>query len=322
MRRIAAVDVGSNTVHVLVVEVGDDGHVEDVSRYLDIPELGARVERDGVLGEEGRAHALAALDGVLGQARGDGYELLLASATAAVRNASDGAELIREASERIGVPMRLLSGRREAELSFLGVTLRNAIDGPWLMGDLGGGSTELVVAEGAEMREWASLPIGSGAFAARLLSDPPTGEERVRLRRLVAERLEAAPVHEVERLVVTGGTASSLPLILNPETPPSQLTVADLHEARRRLDMGTAMDVEERTGVSAKRVRALRAGVDIFAEILSLYGLEELRVSREGLRHGMVVAYLRQGDGWWRDSPAPRPEPPASIGSEPEHGPG
>lgn len=309
MRRIAAVDVGSNTVHVLVVEVGDDGRVDDVARHLEIPELGARVDRDGALGEEGRAHALAALDAVLGQAREDGYELLLASATAAVRNASDGADLIREASERIGVPMRLVSGRREAELSFLGVTLRNAVDGPWLMGDLGGGSTELVVAEGTEMREWTSLPVGSGAFAARLLSDPPVGDERVRLRQLVAERLEEAPVHEVQRLVVTGGTASTLPQVLNAEAPPNRLTVADLHQARHRLDSGTASEVEARSGISAKRVRALRAGVDIFTELLALYGLDELRVSREGLRHGMVVAYLRQGDDWWRDSDATSPGP-------------
>jgi exopolyphosphatase/guanosine-5'-triphosphate,3'-diphosphate pyrophosphatase len=302
VRRIAAVDIGSNTVHVLVVEVGDEGNVDDVARYAEIPELGARVDRDGLLGEEGRAQALAALDSVLEQARQHGYELLLASATAAVRNATDGAELLREASDRIGVPMRLISGRREAELSFLGVTLRNAVDGPWLMADLGGGSTELVVAEADDMREWTSLRIGSGAFAARLLSDPPQGDERVRLRQLVAERLDQAPAHEVERLVVTGGTASTLPQILNPEAPPARLTVADLHEARRRLDTGTAAEVEERSGISAKRVKALRAGVDIFAEILSLYGLDELRVSREGLRHGMVVGYLSQGDDWWRDS--------------------
>jgi exopolyphosphatase / guanosine-5'-triphosphate,3'-diphosphate pyrophosphatase len=305
VRRIAAVDIGSNTVHVLVVEVGDDGHVEDVARYNEIPELGARVDRDGVLGEEGRAQALEALDRVLELARQDGYELLLASATAAVRNAADGGDLIRQASERIGVPMRIVSGRREAELSFLGVTLRNAVEGPWLMADLGGGSTELVVAQGAEMVEWTSLPIGSGSFAARLLSDPPHGDERVRLRQLVVERLEDAPVHEVERFVVTGGTGSTLPLVLGRQPAGARLSVQDLYEARRRLDTGTAIEVEERTEITAKRVKALRAGVDIFAEILSLYGLDELRVSREGLRHGMVVAYLRQGEDWWRDSGGP-----------------
>jgi exopolyphosphatase/guanosine-5'-triphosphate,3'-diphosphate pyrophosphatase len=306
-RRIAAVDIGSNTVHVLVVEVGEDGSIEDVARYLEIPELGARVDRDGVLGEEGRRLAIEALDSVLDQARADGYQELLASATAAVRHAADGAELIGEASARIGVPMRLLSGRREAQLSFLGVTLRNAIPGPWLMVDLGGGSTELVVAAGGEMEEWTSLPIGSGSLASRLLSDPPTGDERDRLRRAVAERLEEAPRRRVERVVVTGGTATNLPLILSPDDPPTRLTLRQLEEARLRLDGGPAAEVEGRSGVSAKRVKALRGGVDIMGEILSRYGLGELHLSREGLRHGMVVACLQQGDGWWRDDEATAP---------------
>lgn len=300
-RRLAAVDIGSNTVHVLVADRADSG-LRDVAFYVEMPELATRLHRLGELGPEGRALALEALDTVLGKARAHGYEQLVAGATAAVRQAPDGPDLLREASARIGVPVSLITERREAQLSFLGVASRHASEGEWVMADVGGGSTEVVAARALAAHAWASLPVGSGGFAARFLSDPPTGSERAALRGAAASVLEEAPRSRCHALVVTGGTASYLPLAVTPDRPPAHLARPDLAAATGRLDAGPAAEVARGLGLPEARVRALRAGVEILSCLLDVYRQDELQVSHEGLRHGMLIAYLAEGDGWPRES--------------------
>ncbi len=142
--RLAAVDIGSNTVHVLVADVVR-GRLEEVAHYVEMPELGVRVARTGEIGPGARP-ALRALRSVVARARTHGFDLLIAGATEAVRQAKDGAEFARMAGEAIGVPVHVISAKREAELSFQGVASRHAVRREWAMVDLGGGSTEVVVA--------------------------------------------------------------------------------------------------------------------------------------------------------------------------------
>src|SRR5437773_4470747 len=129
--RLAALDIGSNTVHVLVADVVR-GKLEDVAHYVEMPELGPRVARTGSIGSRAVV-ALRAARKVLAQARADGYDELIAAATQAVRQARDGRAFVRQAEEVLGVPVRILSARREAELSFLGAASRHAApgSGPW-----------------------------------------------------------------------------------------------------------------------------------------------------------------------------------------------
>jgi len=293
------VDIGSNTVHALVVDA-DGGVLTDVAHHVEMPELGAEVERTGRIGHHRRRRALQALRRVIKAAAGHGYEHLVAGATQAVRAAADGQKLLAEASAQLGVPVRLISAEREAQLSFRGVASRHAARRDWLMTDLGGGSTEVVAAEGERILSWVSLPIGSGSAAARWLSDPPRDGERKALRKAAIPVLRRAPESDAERLVVTGGTASNLPLVLSPLSPPQLLTTQALLTAEERLDAGPARELAERTGLPEVRVRALRGGVEILLLLLDYYGLHSLHVSHEGLRHGMILAWLETGEDWWR----------------------
>ena len=297
--RLAAVDVGSNTVHVLVTDVVR-GRLEDVAHYVEMPELGPQVAKSGAIGSRATI-ALRALRKVIGQARTHGFEMLLAGATQAVRQATDGAAFVRQASAVIGVPVRIVSQRREAQLSFLGAASRHAVRREWALVDLGGGSTEIVIARDHRMLRSAALPLGSGVLAATYLSDPPRPEERARLRRAALRELAQAPDGEFERLVVTGGTAANLPLVLARRNPPAVLTTADLLTCEARLDGHRARHLAGRYGLPANRIRALRAGVEVLLLLLDWYGLALLHVSHEGLRHGMVLAYLEKGENWWRD---------------------
>jgi exopolyphosphatase/pppGpp-phosphohydrolase len=296
--RLAAVDIGSNTVHVLVADVVKN-KLEDVAHYVEMPELGARVARTGAIGSRGRI-AIRSLRAVIAQARKHGYDTLIAAATEAVRQASDGEAFARQAGEAIGVPVRIISAQREAELSFLGVASRHAARREWVMVDLGGASTEVVIARGPQMLRSATLPIGSGVLASAYLSDPPRPDERARMRRAALRELAHAPDGDVERLVATGGTASNLPFVLTRRNPPIVLTTADLLACESRLDGARAAQVAVKVGLPPNRVKAMRAGVEALLLFLDWYGLALLHISHQGLRHGMLIAHLERGGDWWR----------------------
>ena len=296
--RLAAVDIGSNTVHALVADVVR-GRLVEVAHYVEMPELGSQVARTGAIGTRSRP-AIRALRSVVARARAHGYELLIAGATEAVRQASDRQEFVREAGTAIGAEVHIISPTREAELSFQGVASNHAARREWLMVDLGGASTEVVVGNGRKMVRSATLAIGSGVLANAYLSDPPRPEERARLRRAALRELAHAPDADVERLVATGGTASNLPQVLSRRNPPSVLKTADLLTCESRLDATRASEVAAKVVLPAKRVKAMRAGVEALLLLLDWYGLAVLHISHEGLRHGMLLAYLDHADDWWR----------------------
>ena len=100
--------------------------------------------------------------------------------------------------------------------------------------------------------------------------------------------------------MATGGTASNLPTVLAKRNPPSVLTTADLLQCEKRLDEGRAQAVAAGVGLPVSRVKALRGGVEELLLFLDWYGLALLHVSHEGLRHGMLLAYLERGGDWWR----------------------
>jgi exopolyphosphatase/guanosine-5'-triphosphate,3'-diphosphate pyrophosphatase len=297
-RRLAAVDIGSNTVHALVADVDDEGGLHEVGHYLEMPELGARIDRTGRIGPVGTAVVLEALDSVISQARGPGYEYLVAGATGAVREAPDGPELLSMAASLLGAPVHLISEEREAQLSFLGVASAHRVPGEWVMADLGGASTEVVDARDDRIVRWASLPVGSGALALRYLSDPPVPGERQALREEARSALAEAPPSTSSRLVVTGGTAGNLPLVLSEDDPPTRLGTDELARAQAILDSAPIADLAEDHDVSPSRLRALRGGVELLRLLLQHYDATLFEVSYQGLRHGMILAYVAHGDAW------------------------
>lgn len=120
------------------------------------------------------------------------------------------------------------------------------------------------------------------------------------MRRAALRELAQAPDADVERLVATGGTASNLPQVLAKRNPPTVLTTADLLTCESRLDAREAAEVSAKVLLPANRVKAMRAGVEVLLLLLDWYGLAVLHVSHQGLRHGMLQAYLDHGDDWWK----------------------
>src|SRR5258708_9131806 len=179
--RLAAVDIGINTVHGRVADVVRN-KLADVGHYVEMAELGPRVARTGAIGTKGRI-AIRALRSVIAQARKHGYDTLIAAATEAVRQASDGEAFAKQAGEAIGVPVHIISRRREAELSFLDVASRHAARRESRKVDPSGASTQGVIARGHDLLRSVALPIGSGVLASTYLSDPPSPDDRARMRK-------------------------------------------------------------------------------------------------------------------------------------------
>ena len=101
-------------------------------------------------------------------------------------------------------------------------------------------------------------------------------------------------------MVATGGTAANLPLVLTHRNPPPVLTTADLLTCEGRLDRARAAAVAQVVKLPPSRIKAMRAGVEALLLLLDWYGLAVLQISHQGLRQGMLLAYLERGNDWWR----------------------
>ncbi|GGL35226.1 exopolyphosphatase [Phycicoccus endophyticus] len=208
-QRVGAVDCGTNSIRLLVADVGSDGRLTDVVRRMEVVRLGQGIDRTGVIAPEAMERTLAAAREYAALCREHGVETARFVATSAsrdARNADDFVAGVREAFGELDVAPEVVPGDVEARLSFAGATgdlPAAGVEGPYLVVDLGGGSTELV--RGTERVEAArSVDVGCVRITERHLEhDPPTQEEIVAARADVARALEQA-----EEVVHLGGLSA------------------------------------------------------------------------------------------------------------------
>ena len=289
--------MGSNSTRLIVADV-DGTDLNEVERLLEITRLGDRVDADGRLSDAAMERVHAVLDRYAARARELGTEHVLATATSAVRDASNGAEFLAGVGRRHGFETRLLAGQEEAELTYRGVTSRLAAVPGTLVCDIGGGSTELVLGGPDGVIDATSLDIGCVRMSERCLhSDPPTAGEVASLRdaasRLMPERL----TRRAAKLVGVAGTVTTLAAIdldLEREVPElvdgHALTRATIEALLKRL---AALPLTERRavrGLMPERAPTIVAGTAIAAEVLRAAGADELVVSERDILHGAALA--------------------------------
>jgi len=194
--RVAAIDCGTNSLRLLVADVGDDGRLTDVVRRMEIVRLGQGIDRTGVIAPEAMARTLTVTREYAEQCRALGVDRVRFVATSASRDARNAGEFVagvREAFGDFDVAPEVVAGDTEARFSFSGATgdLRAVgMPGPYLVVDLGGGSTELVRGT-SDVEAARSVDIGSVRMTERHLhSDPPTPGEAAAARRDVAAALD------------------------------------------------------------------------------------------------------------------------------------
>jgi exopolyphosphatase / guanosine-5'-triphosphate,3'-diphosphate pyrophosphatase len=218
--RVAAVDCGTNALKLLVADLDPSaGTQHDLVRELHVTRLGQGVDRTGVLAPAALARTLAVLDGYAATARRLGVERVRCCATSAARDARNGAELAAGVRDRLGVTVEVLTGPQEAALSYAGVVRGLQQVGhqvglpradPVLVVDIGGGSTELVLGEGARVLAAASADVGAVRLTERYLADdPPTAAQRDAAAAAADVALTALAVRpaDARTLVGVSGTA-------------------------------------------------------------------------------------------------------------------
>ncbi len=176
MSRTAAIDVGTNSVRLYVADVARDG-VNPVERDLIITRLGEGVDASRVLGEEPLRRTVAAIASYHGRALASGAKHVRIAATSAVRDAANREAFLAAVRDATGVTPEVLTGEQEARTSFLGATSELEAGGPFLVLDVGGGSTEFVVGD-RTVEAWTSVDIGSVRLTERhVRTDPPSPSE-------------------------------------------------------------------------------------------------------------------------------------------------
>ena len=301
MSRLGAVDVGTNSVLLLVAERGGDGVVRAVREEAEITRLGRGVDRTGLLSPEGMEATLEVLARYAALARGDGARALVVTATSAARDARNGAEFLARAAERTGAAVEILSGAEEARLTYLAVARDFASEGGaagLLAIDVGGGSTEFVHGRGTEVLFRASLDIGSVRLTERCVhTDPPSAGDQEAVRRAVGEALTRLPSFPREvRVVGVAGTVTSLFALAHGIEPYDAarvhggwISLEEVERVRARLCAVPLAVRRTFPGLQPKRADVLPAGALLFETALRHLGAAGARVSDRGVRWGVLL---------------------------------
>jgi exopolyphosphatase/guanosine-5'-triphosphate,3'-diphosphate pyrophosphatase len=312
MSRVAAIDCGTNSIRLLVADVTEAYgglDLRDLHREMRIVRLGQGVDATGEFAPEALQRTRDALLHYATAIRRKGAERVRMVATSAARDAGNRDEFFGMVREILGVDAEIITGEEEARLSFVGaVGDLDPEDGPFLVTDIGGGSTELVVGslvDGAATVDAAySADIGSVRITERCLpGDPPTSEEVARAREVTAGILDAAfaavPVEGVRTWVGVAGTTTTLSAVALrlPEYDPSEvhlsrLSLDDVHRVSAEL---LAMSRTERGmhgAIHPGRIDVIGGGaliVDVLArELAERAGVHEMVVSEHDILDGIA----------------------------------
>ena len=298
--RIAALDVGSNSFHLIVADVETGGRIHVLDRAKEMVRLGDSTLHKGVIAPEVFRRGLDALRALRRIADRHKVDALVAVATSAVREAQNGGEFVRAARDESGIDIRVIRGDEEARLIYLGA--RGSLDlgkRRVALFDLGGGSLEIVLADAQELYFSSSLKLGVIRLAESCpCADPPTARERAHLNERVRTVLD--PVISRVRamgfddVAFTSGTASALGGLLRSEGSSGKSTIAlgDLAALEQKLGMMTVAARAKLPGLDARRADTIYAGAVVFRTALELAGAEEATLCETALREGIIADYV------------------------------
>ncbi len=300
--RLAAIDIGSNSIHMIVVAREPGGGYRVLDREREMVRLGKSALGGGKLSERAMRDGVLALNKMSTLARLKGAERTVAVATSAVREASNGEEFLARVRAQTGLEARRLTGEEEGRLIYLAV--REAVDlGPEtaVIVDVGGGSTEWITARAGRLGRVVSLQLGSLRCAGWMEEDPPGKAELAKLRRRVRKAL--APIHPAKaaRVVATSGTAvccaDLVDLLAGADWKSSS---GVLREVRTR-DLGRLCDhlarlkrkqIATLPPVGGPRSDSILAGAVLLHELMLHAGVDRFQVSDRALREGVVLDAL------------------------------
>ncbi|GIX06549.1 MAG: phosphatase [Candidatus Poribacteria bacterium] len=304
--KLGAIDVGTNSIHTVIVEVDADLNIVILDSAKETVHLGRGRDREGNLSPRAIVAGLTALRKAKTLCERHGVEEILAVATSAIREAPNGLEFLRHVQEEVGITVRVISGKEEARLIYLAV--RESLhlgDRPFLAIDVGGGSVEFSWATRERLFHSESLKLGVLRLAEEYpLSDPPTKEELKRLKSYIHSQLDLleAPAAQYpwQITVGTSGTLHQLCRLAVGETV--LLTSNSLHQEevpadslRKVCDRLIASTVQERMAIKdldRTRIHTIVPGAVLLRELLDRFPIGGLVVCEYALREGVIYDYV------------------------------
>jgi exopolyphosphatase/guanosine-5'-triphosphate,3'-diphosphate pyrophosphatase len=318
--RLAAIDIGTNSVRLVVAEALRDGNYRVLDEEREPTRLGRSLQATGRLDEETIARSLAALSRFQQIAQGYGVEQSRAIATCAVREAKNGTDFCRRAKEELGLEIEVISAEQEAQFAFHSVRRGFDLEGKNIvLADIGGGSTEIVLASGPLVE--AVYPTDLGAVR---LSEAFGGGQAMAggdFRRMV-EHIDRRLRKKTKRrgfqphlLVGSGGTFTNLAAMVmagkNQSGLPTRGYRVTWAELRHLLDRLRAMPPQARRdvpGLNADRADIIVAGLAIIDRLLHRFGLNTIQVHSRGVRDGLLLTMLEETRGARPAAPPNRDE--------------
>lgn len=265
--KLAALDLGSNSFHLLIAQTDGVSQLVKIGSHKEVLQLGAVVQERGTLSDEAYARAFACVERAAEMARDAGVHALSAVATSALRDARNGQAFCDDCSARLGVKVELLSGEDEARLAYWGA--RSALEltsGRVLVADVGGGSIELGLGEGADCSDVRSLPLGFLRLAhAFPLTAPESSARLARYVQLACERARFQ-LGRFETLLLSGGTARAVGKLLGGGV--ASASASQVLELCRGLSNSSERELLRR-GVDRARAKTLPAGAAVIAGLVA-----------------------------------------------------
>ncbi len=286
---LAALDLGSNSFHLLVARMSAGGGVTKLASHKEVLKLGGVVQAHGHLPRASFESASEAVGKMVAVARAFRAERLVAVGTSALRDAANGPEFCEAMRERFHLPVELMSGEEEGQVVYRGVqSAFPNLRGRVAVLDLGGGSVELAVGDGQRASLVESLPLGFLRLGQRLKATPGGSQE------LLTSWVQAESAEVRERLrwlkpdawVLSGGTARAFgKLVLSGA---SGLSAATVRRVSREVSQATTAELLT-LGVDPTRVDTLGLGVLVLDALVSVFGIASLRISPRGIREGLLL---------------------------------
>ncbi len=307
IKRIAAIDLGTNSFHAVLVDIYPDGSFRTIDKLKEMVIL-AEKGMDNKLSDDAMERGLEALKRIKFLCDSQGVEEILAYATSAIREARNGGEFIQRTIDEVGIKARAISGKMEAEMIGLAVRHSIAMDEEMvLMVDIGGGSVEFIVGNNEEFIYYNSLKLGVARMSAKFVyHDPITEEEIEKLnahyREALKEIAEVVEKYSVKTMIGSSGTMENIAaMIAERNSISSAMTLNELvfhdDEFLPFYDNFITLNKKERKKEKAldeKRIDIINPGMVLVKYLLDEFNIQNIKISEAALRDGMIIKYIQK----------------------------
>ena len=306
MSKLAVVDIGTNSIHMVLAEVEPDYSYKILDRLKDMTRLGDGTFNRGRLPNTAIVRGVEVLRGFTNLARNKGFERIVATATSAVREAKNGGEFLKTVLKETGLRVQVVTGQEEARLIYLGVRHSMELsDAPSLIVDVGGGSVELIACNNEKMLFGKSLKLGAIRLADKYLrTDPPPKAKMKSMEDAINKELfyafKNSRVKSFHQIVATSGMAANLAEVIylaRTGRPLSQINLAKIHLKEIRAVEGQLKKRSLRSrltigGLDPKRVDTLLPASVVLRALLEHTHLEEVTISDKAIREGVIYDFI------------------------------